>query len=184
MFGTLYNVGKAEQALRVPPNRQSQGQVKSLRRALLPTGNLCLGKSGCAAKVRVESDINMSLSKVHPSAFRHRATGDGPGSQRSSTGTVMQADSPDRSPGVRSRLSDMLEDEALAEDLSAYLDGTLKGEKLAHVQSLMDADPLLAKEVFELRSVSDQLKMLGADILDEPVPEALIATLRKNLRRS
>jgi anti-sigma factor RsiW len=90
----------------------------------------------------------------------------------------MQADSPDKCPEPGSRLSELLKDEALAGDISAYIDGRLKGDALAKMKKMLASDPSLAQEIAELRRVSESLKLLGAEILDEPVPAALIATLR------
>lgn len=118
----------------------------------------------------------MEITKVQSLAFGLWAMwGRGP---THFAGKGMQADSPYYSHAPGSRLSELLKDEALAGDISAYIDGRLKGDALSKMKKMLASDPSLAQEVAELRRVNESLKTLGAEILDEPVPAALISTLR------
>jgi anti-sigma factor RsiW len=98
------------------------------------------------------------------------------------TGVNMKANSPERGKAC-SKLSALLEDELMAEELAAYLDGTLRGPRLAFIQGLLDADTNLAREVEELRRLNSSLKTLGEEIIDEPIPDSLLSTVRKGLKR-
>jgi anti-sigma factor RsiW len=80
--------------------------------------------------------------------------------------------------GVNPRLA-VLKDERLAAIVSAYLDGELEGKDLEEFESLLQRDPMLAREVQEMRSIESRLMEMGADILAEPVPEAMLEALSK-----
>jgi anti-sigma factor RsiW len=95
----------------------------------------------------------------------------------------MKADVPGWDGEPRSKLSALLEDEVMAEELAAYLDGTLRGARLDLIQGLIDADSDLAREVEQLRRVNMSLKTLGAEIIDEPIPDSLLATVRNGFDR-
>lgn len=79
----------------------------------------------------------------------------------------------------RDRIAALLEDEEMAEDLAAYIDGSLEGPALERLQAMLDANAALAREVEELKRMDDALKSLGAEIMDEPIPGKLLDTLRK-----
>ena len=73
--------------------------------------------------------------------------------------------------------ADMLKDERLAMMLSAYLDDRLLDKDLEEFEALLKSNPRLAREVHEMRGIESQLKEMGADILFEPVPDALLKAL-------
>jgi anti-sigma factor RsiW len=69
------------------------------------------------------------------------------------------------------------QDEGLASVVSSYLDGELSGEELVEFETLLRNNEALSREIAEMRSIDRQLTGLGADILDEPIPEALLEAL-------
>jgi anti-sigma factor RsiW len=80
---------------------------------------------------------------------------------------------------VETKQAELLKDERLAAVISAYLDGELKGKDLEEFESLLKSDPALAREVQEMRAIELRLMEMGADILSEPVPEAMLEALSK-----
>src|SRR6516165_8183443 len=76
-------------------------------------------------------------------------------------------------------ISLLAQDEELAAAVSAYLDGELTGQALADFEALMQANEALTREVAEMRRINRWLTDIGADILSEPVPEALLAPLSR-----
>ena len=81
--------------------------------------------------------------------------------------------------GANPRQAGMLKDERLAGMVSAYLDGELAGKDLDEFESLLKSDAAIAREVQEMRSIESRLMEMGADILSEPVPEAMLEALSK-----
>jgi len=81
--------------------------------------------------------------------------------------------------GDNPRQAAILKDERLAAMISAYLDGELGGKDLEEFESLLKSDGALAREVQEMRSIEWRLMEMGADILDEPVPEGMLEALSK-----
>jgi anti-sigma factor RsiW len=71
------------------------------------------------------------------------------------------------------------QDEKLASAISAYLDGELTGEELAKFEALLRNDEALSREVAGMRRIGQQLTTLGADILDEPIPDAMLEALAR-----
>ncbi len=71
------------------------------------------------------------------------------------------------------------QDERFASAVSAYLDGELKGEELAEFEALLRNDEALSREVAGMRRIGRQLTALGADILDEPIPDAMLEALAR-----
>jgi anti-sigma factor RsiW len=69
------------------------------------------------------------------------------------------------------------QDERLASVVSAYLDGELMGEELVEFETFLRNDEALSREIAEMRRIDRQLTGLGADILAEPIPEALLEAL-------
>ena len=69
------------------------------------------------------------------------------------------------------------QDEGLAAVVSSYLDGELTGEELVEFETLLRNNDALSREIAEMRRIDWQLTGLGADILDEPIPEALLEAL-------
>ena len=83
------------------------------------------------------------------------------------------------STGANPKQAVILKDEQLATIVSAYLDGELEGKDLEKFESLLKSDAALAREVREMRSIEFRLMEMGADILSEPVPEAMLEALSK-----
>jgi anti-sigma factor RsiW len=81
-----------------------------------------------------------------------------------------------------SQLSYLLRDERLAGMLSAYLDGALTGAELEEFKLLLNADGSLEREIENMRRVEEELKLLGAEILDEPIPPALLDAVRRGFK--
>jgi anti-sigma factor RsiW len=71
------------------------------------------------------------------------------------------------------------QDEGLASVVSAYLDGELTGEELVEFETFLRNDEALSREIVEMRRIDRQLTGLGADILAEPIPEALLEALAR-----
>ncbi len=63
--------------------------------------------------------------------------------------------------------------------VSAYLDGELTGKDLVEFEKLLQSDQALSREIAEMRRIDRQLTGLGADILIEPIPEALLEPLAR-----
>ena len=83
------------------------------------------------------------------------------------------------STGANPKQAVILKDEQLATIVSAYLDDELEGKDLEKFESLLKSDAALAREVQEMRSIEFRLMEMGADILSEPVPEAMLEALSK-----
>lgn len=64
------------------------------------------------------------------------------------------------------------------ETLMAYVDGELNAEMRAQVEAAMALDPLLMREVEKQQALREQLQSTFADVLQEPVPDRLIAAAR------
>jgi len=77
------------------------------------------------------------------------------------------------------RTSQVSRDEALAATVSAYLDGELSGGDLVEFEILLRNNEALSREIAEMRRIDRQLIELGADILAEPIPDALLQALSK-----
>jgi anti-sigma factor RsiW len=80
---------------------------------------------------------------------------------------------------VRAEGPEVLQDETTAAMVSAYLDGELNGEELLSFEILLRDNEALSREVVEIRRINRQLTELGADILSEPIPDALIEALSR-----
>jgi anti-sigma factor RsiW len=76
-------------------------------------------------------------------------------------------------------ISLLAQDEELAATASAYLDGELAGQALADFEALLHADEALSREVAAMQRIERWLTDIGADILSEPVPEALLVPLSR-----
>jgi anti-sigma factor RsiW len=77
---------------------------------------------------------------------------------------------------------EVLQDERIAAMVSAYLDGELEGDELSIFKMLLQDNEALSREVDEMRRIDRELTELGADILSEPIPDALLDALAR-LRR-
>lgn len=64
------------------------------------------------------------------------------------------------------------------EELAAFADGELSGEREAEVAAMVAADPALEREVERHRRLREQLAAHFAPIVDQTVPERLIATAK------
>ncbi len=73
--------------------------------------------------------------------------------------------------------SQVSQDETLAGTVSAYLDGELSGRDLMDFEALLKNDKALSREIAEMRRIDRQLTKIGADILAEPIPDALLEAL-------
>ena len=65
------------------------------------------------------------------------------------------------------------------DDLEAYIDGRLEPERVAEIEALVAADPKIAEMVRAMRFQDDALRCLGADVLDEPIPDRLRAVVER-----
>jgi anti-sigma factor RsiW len=92
--------------------------------------------------------------------------------------TMIKNDQADEALRDGLEMSEILQDERLAAMLSAYLDGALEGEDLQEFKRLLLLNGNLAREVEEMLRVEGQLKLLGEDVLNEPVPPALLNALQ------
>ena len=63
-------------------------------------------------------------------------------------------------------------------EISDFVDGRLTAARRAEVEAWLAANPDFAAEVERQRQLNEALKSLGAEILDEPVPERLREVLR------
>jgi anti-sigma factor RsiW len=64
------------------------------------------------------------------------------------------------------------------EALVAYLDGELDGTERAHIEAWIDADPSVRARLLALAESAALARNAFADIVNEPVPERLIAAAR------
>ena len=81
--------------------------------------------------------------------------------------------------GVDTKQAEILKNERLAAMVSAYLDGELEGRDLEEFESLLKSDSAFAREVQDMRDIELRLMEMGADILSEPLPEAMLEALSK-----
>ena len=64
------------------------------------------------------------------------------------------------------------------ETLMTYADGEADAATRAQVEAAMQADPEIGRRVARHRALSEAMRGAGASVLDEPVPERLIAAAR------
>jgi anti-sigma factor RsiW len=64
------------------------------------------------------------------------------------------------------------------EALVAYLDGELDGEERGHVEAWLDADPAVRDRLLALAESAGLVRNAFADIVNEPLPERLLAAAR------
>jgi anti-sigma factor RsiW len=76
-------------------------------------------------------------------------------------------------------MSLLAQDDELAATVSAYLDGELSEQARADFEALLRGNEALSREVAEMRRIDRWLTDIGADILSEPVPEALLGPLSR-----
>lgn len=62
--------------------------------------------------------------------------------------------------------------------IQEYVDGRLSVRERAAVAAILSVSPQLRREVTELVLVNEMVRVLGQDILDEPVPERLTDVLK------
>lgn len=70
------------------------------------------------------------------------------------------------------------------ETLVAYLDGELDGAERQHVETWLAADPAARDQLEGLAQASDLLRSAYADVVNEPIPERLIAAARGETDRA
>lgn len=58
--------------------------------------------------------------------------------------------------------------------IMAFIDGLLDDQDAAYVAAYLLANPEKAREVADLRKQNIAIKILGNEILEEPIPEKLI----------
>src|SRR3954447_18315805 len=68
--------------------------------------------------------------------------------------------------------------ERSGEALVAYLDGELDPAEQRHVEAWLDADPAIRERLAALATSVDLVRSAYADIVDEPLPERLLAAAR------
>lgn len=64
-------------------------------------------------------------------------------------------------------------------DINAYLDGALSGEDRREVEAVLEADPGARAMLGRYRRQVEELHRLYDPVLDEPVPDALLAILKE-----
>ena len=64
------------------------------------------------------------------------------------------------------------------EALVAYLDGELDNDERRHVEAWLEADPAVRERLAALAQTNDLVRSAYADIVNEPLPERLIAAAR------
>ena len=64
------------------------------------------------------------------------------------------------------------------ETLMAYADGEADAATRAQVEAAMQEDPEVGRRVARHRALREAMRGAGASVLDEPVPERLIAAAR------
>jgi hypothetical protein len=79
--------------------------------------------------------------------------------------------------------SPVSKDERLTALVSAYLDGELAGKEFDEFEALLRDNLNLAREVAEMRQIELQLTKIGADILQEPIPVAMLEALSPLARK-
>src|SRR5579884_3618034 len=65
------------------------------------------------------------------------------------------------------------------DDLEAYIDGRLEPRRVAEIEASIARDPHLAEAVRAMRFQNEALRCLGAEILDEPIPERLRSIIER-----
>jgi anti-sigma factor RsiW len=79
--------------------------------------------------------------------------------------------------------SPVSKDDRLTAPVSAYLDGELAGRELEEFEALLRDNQALARRVAEMRQIELQLTQMGVDILEEPIPEAMLEALSRLARK-
>lgn len=67
--------------------------------------------------------------------------------------------------------------ESLDAAIDDYLAGRLSADERSRLESLIEENPEVRKRVDTLRAQEEALRHLGEDILNEPVPDRLLAAL-------
>ena len=68
------------------------------------------------------------------------------------------------------------------EELSAYMDGDLEPFRRAQIDAALRADPQLARKLEAYRAQEASLRQASADVLEEPIPDALLEAVRRPQR--
>jgi anti-sigma factor RsiW len=66
-------------------------------------------------------------------------------------------------------------------DLQDYIEGRLHPSKQSRVESQLASDPNLKSEVERLRRQASQLRDLGRELLDDPIPEEWVRLIRNSV---
>ena len=64
-------------------------------------------------------------------------------------------------------------------ELQDYLDGRLSAKRRLEVEAFLARNPESAAELAALKSQSMALRRLGAEILEEPIPDRLMDLVRR-----
>ncbi len=86
---------------------------------------------------------------------------------------------PGISESMESGTAQVSHNEELAATVSAYLDGELSARDHVEFETLLRNDRVLSRDVAEMQRIDRQLTELGADILAEPIPDALLQALEQ-----
>jgi anti-sigma factor RsiW len=65
------------------------------------------------------------------------------------------------------------------DDLQDYIEGRLDESRLRAVLAYLEGHPEQAVEVEALRKQAEQLRQLGAEIVDEPIPRKFLDILQR-----
>jgi anti-sigma factor RsiW len=65
------------------------------------------------------------------------------------------------------------------DDLQDYIEGRLDDARLRAVLAYLDQHPEQAVEVEALRKQAEQLRRLGAEIVEEPIPDKFLDILQR-----
>lgn len=71
----------------------------------------------------------------------------------------------------------MVQRRAMA-DIHAYLDGALSEQERRRFEEMLDADPEAASMVRQYRQQAEELRRLYEPVINEPVPDRMLALLR------
>lgn len=66
------------------------------------------------------------------------------------------------------------------QDINAYLDGAMSVEEQREVEAVLARDPAAQSMMNRYRRQVDELRRLYDPVMDEPVPETMLAILRKS----
>lgn len=83
-----------------------------------------------------------------------------------------------RLPARKRVVWNMLMKKLTMQDINAYLDGALSDEERRDVEAVLARDPAAQSMLNRYRRQVDELKRLYDPVMEEPVPESMLALLR------